>query len=276
MKFDILFNIKICLVLTLALRSCSAQGPAAAKHCHSEWIQTNDLKNCNCDEGSSTTCQECDLGNCNGIALTSTSKLKKPHCYEGCTEANWGCDSCFLWFKSVCNSVQKGIQSGKYKPSPSGLWIRLNEELLSTTQRTPGILELTSEEPWDWGQTLYDRGTQALVINSVKTRKQEQIHFHICDGKQQPGDPKFILGALNYAKFQQKPIKVPGHPNWLCRVESAKDTPISGVTADIRTQTATGGPCSKLVGAAVLVDSHDRTWMCLTTGIGSTQGIFCK
>jgi hypothetical protein len=269
MKFDKVFNINICLVLTLALRSCSAQGPA--KHCHSDWIQNDDLHNCDCDPGSATTCQNCDLGGCNGIPLTSTSQLKKSHCYEGCTEANWGCNSCFLWFESVCNCVQ----TGNCKSSSSGLWIRLNKELLSTTQRVPGILELTSEEPWDWGQTLYDRGTQALVINSVKTRKQEQIHFHICDGKLQPGAPKFILGALDYQKFQ-KPTQVPGHPHWLCRVESAKDTPISGVTADIRTQTATGGPCSKLVGAAVLVDSHDRTWTCLTTGIESTQGIFCK
>ncbi|OKO89222.1 hypothetical protein PENSUB_13857 [Penicillium subrubescens] len=270
MKFDKIFCIKICLILFWALETCSAQGPAPDNHCHSDWIQNNNLTKCDCDQGSAT-CQQCDLGTCNNTPLTSTSKLKQSYCNEGCAEANWGCDSCYLWFNSVCNCVRhKNCPS-----SPSGLWIRLNDELLSTTQRVPGILELTSEEPWDWGQTLYDRETQALVINSVKSRKQEQIHFHICDGKLQVGDPKFVLGALNYADYQA-PASVPGHPHWLCRVQSAKDVPISGVTDDIRTLTANGGPCSKLVGAAVLMDSHDRTWACLTTGIESTQGSFCK
>lgn len=265
-----MFCIKVCLVLTLALGTCSAQGPPPDTHCHSDWIQNDDLTKCDCDAGSAT-CQPCDLGTCNTTPLTSTSLLKQSHCNEGCTEANWGCDSCFLWFTSVCNCVKRN----NCPHSPNGLWIRLNDELLSTTKRVPGILELTSEEPWEWGQTLYDGETQALVINSVKSRKQEQIHFHICDGKLQPGDPKFVLGALDYAKYQAL-APVPGHPHWLCRVQSTKGAPISGVTDDIRTQTANGGPCSRLVGAAVFMDSHDRTWACLTTGLESTQGTFCK
>lgn len=271
MKFDKIFHIRVYLILTLVLETCSAQGPALAdNHCHSNWIQNNDLTKCDCDVGTAT-CQQCSLGTCNNNALTSTSMLKPSHCNEGCTEANWGCNSCFLWFKSVCNC----LKNGNCLASPSGLWIRLNIELLSTTQRVPGILDLNSEEPWDWGQTLYDRPTQALVLNSVKSRQQEQIHFHICDGKLQPGDPKFVLGALNYAQYQA-PAPVPGYPNWLCRVQSTAGALIQGVTADIKKQTANGGDCSNLVGAAVLTDSHDRTWSCLTIGFQSAQGAFCK
>ncbi|KAJ5167460.1 uncharacterized protein N7482_006241 [Penicillium canariense] len=191
------------------------------------------------------------------------------HCNEGCTEANWGCDSCYLWFDSVCNCVRTG------NCDSSGPWIRLNDELLSTTQRVAGILNLNSEEPWRWGQTLYKRATQALALNSVRTRKQEQIHFHICDGKLQPGDPKFVLGALNYANHKSL-APVPGHPHWMCRVQSTAGADIDDVTADIKTQTVKGGACSDLVGAAVLTDSHDRTWVCLTTGFESAQGAFCK
>ena len=264
------FYMRLYFAITLFLGLSSAQGPASpATHCHSDWIENDDLRpTCTCELGDATKCSPRDLGTCSGKALISASELMDGHGNEGCTEANAGCNSCFLWFDKVCTC----LKNGKCDESPSGLWIQLNDGKITTKQRMPGILELASEEPWEWGQSLAT-SSQALVINSVKTRHQEQIHMHVCEAK--PGKPgiREILGDLkrpDYGTLQQ--VK---NREWMCRVQSTKNTPITGVTRDIRAKTLKDPGCSNLVGAAVVTDTYGYTWMCLTTGLGSTQGEFC-
>ena len=257
-------------LLLAFLTAFSIAQPLGDNHCHSDWIENDDLHpSCVCEVGNSGTCHPRSLGTCNTQALTSKSELESGHGNEGCTEANYGCNSCYLWFDSVCNL----LKDGKYDHSPSGLWVRLNDGKVTSKKRMPGILELSSEEIWEWGQTLAD-SSHALVINSVKARKQEQIHMHVCDVKTGSKGVRDILGDLKRSDYTDL-TKVPKH-NWLCRVEAKKYAPITGVTADIKGKTLKDGDCANLIGAAVLTDSHDYTWMCLTTGLGSTQGDFCK
>lgn len=266
------FYIRLYFAIALFLGLLSAQGPPPAKpHCHSDWIQNDQLSDkCACELGDPTVCSKMDLGTCNGKDLLSTSELMTGHQTEGCTEANAGCDSCFLWFNKVCTCLKDGCVDSPTTHS----WIQLPDGKLTSKQRMAGILELSSEEPWEWGQSLAS-SSQALVINSVKARKQEQIHMHICEARTgKPGGVRELLGGLRRSDYGSL-TQVKNQGDWWCRVEDKKNTPITNVISDIKSKVTKNPGCSNLIGAAVLTDTNDYKWVCLTTGLGSTQGQFC-
>jgi hypothetical protein len=208
------------------------------------------------------------MGQCNIAGLHSVSKLKA--CDQGCIDANQPCDNCFLWFNSLCK-CQKNGNCPTFTSNPE--WVKIaSGKLISTTQKTPGILELQSEAPWQYGQSDLDRQNKALTINSVKTRTEEQIHVHVCPVKEVV---QRILASQNYAKFPKlAPIMLPVPEPWLCKVNPKKGQDISGVTADLQAEIKKA-KCKDFIGAAVVVDSNDRTWACVTTDDQPTQYTFC-
>ncbi|KAJ5771936.1 hypothetical protein N7520_002465 [Penicillium odoratum] len=150
---------------------------------------------------------------------------------------------------------------------PSGSFIRLTDGKITSKKRMPGILQLQSDEPWEWGQTLADWQDEnhALVINSEKARKQEQVHMHVCPvfaGSTNPPrrpvqDTLSDLTRSDYTSLKA----VPGR-DWLCKVEPTKYAHFKGVTSEIQSKTASlPDGCKCLVGAAVVVDKRDYTWL---------------
>lgn len=261
-------NIFILLLLSLIqvnIEPCSAQ-ENATQNCKSEWIATLNVGSCTCVSGKDPKCQSCPL-QCGG---NSFSKLID--CGKGCSDTNMACDSCFIWFDQVCNCVK----SGNCQHSPTTpAWMLLApgtpDAVISTTQQMSGILELNSDVPWDWGQSILSRRSQALVINSVLRRSQEQIHIHVCQALQ---SMQTKLGTLRHQDFQ-KMTAVPNDHALLCRAEQDEATPITRVMADIQQQIASAA-CKDYVGAAVVVDDHNRAWACVTTDTRLTQDAFCS
>lgn len=68
---------------------------------------------------------------------------------------------------------------------------------------------------------------------------------------------------------------VPNDHALLCRAEQNEATLITHVTGDIQQQIQSAA-CKDYVGAAVVVDNHDRTWACVTTDTRLTQDAFCS
>jgi hypothetical protein len=155
-------------------------------------------------------------------------------------------------------------------------WVKIaSGKLITTTEHTPGILELHSEAPWEWGQSTLDRQNKALAINSVKTRTQEQIHVHDCPVKE---IAQRILASQNYDNFKtiaaiNMPVATDPNP-WRCKVNPNQGQPIDRVTADLQAEIGKSS-CKNYIGAAVVVDSNDRTWECVTTDDQPTQYTFC-
>ncbi|KAJ6120328.1 hypothetical protein N7523_004608 [Penicillium sp. IBT 18751x] len=203
--------------------------------------------------------------------IYSHSQLEK--CGVGCTDDNKACNSCYIWFEQLCKCLQDGAAVCPQRPSTSAgaYWVLMSSgSLMTTTQLIPGIRELSIEDPWEWGQQLYARGSQALAINSARTRSQEQIHMHICPINQAT---QTYLDNLDHTNYQSL-TKIPGKP-WYCRANQNKGQPISGVTADTQSRLASGQVCVDYVGAAVIVDSRDRTWACVTYDEDTTEYVFC-
>jgi hypothetical protein len=257
------------------LEICSAQNnPGTGNSCSTDRIEkgATALGGCQCSAGKEKEpkCQKCPLTECNVPGLLSVSRLAT--CNQGCIDANHPCDNCFLWFDSVCN-CQKHGNCPTFNLNPE--WVRIaSGKLISTTKKTPGVLQLQSEAPWQYGQRDLDRPNKALTINSVKTRTQEQIHIHVCPVKE---IVQRILASQKYTDFQDMgPIKMPvADPNpWLCKVNPTKGQTISGVTADLQNQIKKA-KCKDFIGAAVVVDSNDRAWACVTTDDQPTQYTFC-
>ncbi|KAJ6119537.1 hypothetical protein N7523_003817 [Penicillium sp. IBT 18751x] len=272
-------NFFVALFLGLSqvfIDPCSAQDNATAsagtagQDCKSAWIQGIDVGSCNCVSGTSSTCKPCALGQCGQTALSSSSHLNPKACGQGCVDANMDCDSCYIWFDQVCTCVKAGTCKTSWTPtSTNPAWVLLPAgDLISTTQLMPGILELNSDEPWQFGQSQYSRKSQALAINSVFRRTQEQIHVHVCPANTMT---QGVLDNLNPANFQ-KMSQVNGYP-WLCR---AAAFPIKDVTYDIQAQIKNPMFCKDYIGAAVVDDNKGRTWACVTTDAQGTQAIFCK
>lgn len=126
-------------------------------------------------------------------------------------------------------------------------------------------LDITTEEPWDWGQTLA-HPSKALVINSVKTRKQEQIHMHICPVRTgKPAGIRKFLGGLPTSEYATL-TQVKDREDWWCRVQKNPNTPITGVLGNIQSMAQQPG-CKDLIGAAVLTGINDYKWVCITTAL---------
>jgi hypothetical protein len=127
-------------------------------------------------------------------------------------------------------------------------------------------MQLDSEDPWTFGQSLQ---REALALNSVQSRDEEQIHIHVCTGNSGVKNRLSGLDPEDYKTLREVP-----KTSWKCRVNPKVGGTINGVTADIRTEIHFAS-CKEEVGAAVIVDNNDRSWMCITEEWGAIEHTFC-
>lgn len=273
---NLLKTIPIILYLcleNLLILPCHAQGDVSGTvgtggACKGSQISTNNVQNCQCDTSQRPPCKSCDLKSC---ASHTHSGLDT--CYVGCTDANRLCDSCYLWFDQLCVCLQTGCPTRK-STSTNSEWVLMNGKLgllVTTTELMPGIRELWVEDPWTWGQEKWKRGSEALAINSVRTRSQEQIHMHICSVND---DAQKWLTNLDHTKYQTM-TKIPGR-DWQCRVGQQPGDSVHDMTDLTQRALFSGSWCPDFIGAAVIVDNKDRIWACLTTDEkDTTEFVFC-
>ena len=156
-------------------------------------------------------------------------------------------------------------------------------DLITTSQRLPGILELGQathpNEGWLLGQNHYDKNTQALAMNSVATRSEEQIHIHLCPivVGQRSARTQQLLTQLHRGDYTAQLKSVPMVPlgsEMSCRVVATKGDTID-IGREIVQYLNSGKSCEAYVGAGVMTDDNGWTWCCVTTGHTAAETIFC-
>jgi len=153
-------------------------------------------------------------------------------------------------------------------------------DLITTTQLLPGILELSQahnpEAGWTLGQDTYKRDQQGLAINSVQSRSEEQIHIHVCPIGTTAQTLRDTLSHRKYSDYVTL-ADVPTVPDVQCRVAPQRGIPISGVAQTIKDFLAkpSVAACDSYVGAGVITDNNDYTWMCISTARGAAEYVFC-
>lgn len=272
----------ILLFLGLAVRIGGQQQP----DCTNQQILQNDLSGgCVCSGGKDKCNVQCSVGpdvpNCpNGLL----SQLTLDHCSLHCaTESNHHCTGCWIWFEPLCKCLQSG-GCPQSNPKPP-FWVKVNSELATTNLPISDILDLQQNHQflakfgWDFGQQngVSNPGTEALVINSVHSITEDQIHMHICPLNT---GMKHFLGNLYqgipaaYSNLAE--VQITGY-KMFCRASQTAGQPIPGdtISADINS-VIQQQQCKYFVGAAVIRDSNDFTWSCVTADHFSTEyGRFC-
>ncbi|KAJ5946173.1 hypothetical protein N7454_003012 [Penicillium verhagenii] len=155
-------------------------------------------------------------------------------------------------------------------------WVKVNSEIITTSSPISDILDLQTNHPslapfgWDFGQQsgVSNSANDALVINSVHSITEDQIHMHVCHVNT---GMKNFLGSLTPSQYYDlKDIQIVGEKIY-CRASHSPGQPVSGdvVSADINT--VMGQECKYYVGAAVLRDKNDLAWSCITADHVSTE-----
>lgn len=278
----------------------------SATICSSDQISRMDVATgCDCATNfPSTNCGACPLHSCGSPPMVITPKGELSTCDHGCVNSNNECDDCFIWFNSLCSCVKR-LENGdntdcipsedlSQGPPNHAIWMLLNSRtLITTTKRVPGILQLDQVKDSDGGFRLgqqvlqqkkkFTRRTGALALNSVATRKEEQIHIHVCDI--QTSKLRNFLTTLKRTKYNKLssvtlPTKFPLGSAMSCRVSSAPGA-IIDVARDVNNylqSTVAKAPqyCDQYyVGAGVITDKHDYSWACVTTGTKAAEELFC-
>lgn len=289
----------------IALVVALPMGTSAAI-CSSDQISRMDVATgCDCATSfPSTNCGFCPLQPCGSPQTVITPKGQLKKCDHGCVTSNDECDDCYLWFNSLCSCVKR-LENGdqtdciasedlSHGPPNHPVWMLLNSRtLITTTKLVPGILELDQVTDSDGGFRLgqqvlqqnikFSRATGALALNSVGTRKEEQIHIHVCQKKK--SKLRNFLSTLKPSDYYKlKPVTLPTTfkqgSEMSCRASSVPGA-IIDVARDVNNylqSTVAKAPqsCDKYyVGAGVITDSNDYSWSCVTTGTRSTEELFC-
>ncbi|KAL5366250.1 hypothetical protein BJX96DRAFT_169780 [Aspergillus floccosus] len=213
---------------------------------------------------------------------------------EGCVDANFGCDGCYLWYGSLCHCLKSPGGCTRILPAVPGnpIWALLSNTaprgLITTSQKLPGILQLDqAPEPyrgWQLGQYIlshpdpavkYTRASGSLAMNSVATRTEEQIHIHVCDNP--TSNLRQDLSKLPLSKYATLEL-VPGYSMW-CQVATSSGSDIDvakTISNYLKTIPHLSASCDKYkVGAGLITDSRDYSWACVTTGTKSAEELFC-
>ncbi|KAJ5907360.1 hypothetical protein N7495_000042 [Penicillium taxi] len=255
--------------------------------CGTADISSNSVGNCECAPSfSEDGCGACTDPFCGDAKL----KGKLAVCNAGCVQQNLNCSACGLYFGSVCRCLK-----GAPGCSNNGDWWLLNShDLISTTKRVPGIVQLGSDNTgWQLGQTLLawtgislstgtaTRKTGTLAVNSVKQRDEEQIHIHVCN---RPNNQlrDYLSTKVRPDQFQSlKPLETsfPEFPtkSVLCQASQTKGdnhVDVAGITADHLNKAK--GCDESQVGAGLITDTNDYSWVCITTGYQSGGQLFCR
>ncbi|KAJ5919077.1 hypothetical protein N7466_010020 [Penicillium verhagenii] len=244
--------------------------------CTNGQIQQRDLSTCKCSGGNDQCTTTCSAGpdapNCPNDVL---SQYNLDHCSLHCgAESGHHCKACWIWFDPLCNCLQSGGCQQSSNNAP--FWVKVNSEIITTSSPIPDILDLQTNHPslapfgWDFGQQsgVSDTSKDALVINSVHSITEDQIHMHVCPVNT---GIKNFLGSLTPSQYYDlKDIQITGYTIY-CRASHSAGQPVSGdvVAADINT--VMGKECKYYVGAAVLRDKNDLAWSCVTADHLSTE-----
>lgn len=255
--------------------------------CTSQQILQKDLSNCDCRGGQSQCNTQCSAGptatDCPAMVL---SQLTLEDCPSHCvSKFNQYCDACWIWFYALCSCLKNGNCQKSAANSP--FWVKLGKELATTDSPIPDILTLQGVHAmlaifgWDFGQDqtlsppISDPNSEALVINSVHSITENQIHMHICPFNQNMRN--FLSGLYQGSpSFYGVPRDIPspyaGQKMW-CQASQTVGLPISGnaVSDEINFVLQQPGVCRYYVGAAVMRDKNGYTWGCVTADHLSTE-----
>jgi len=267
--------------------------------CTSNDIIKLNVAGCTCPEPN-TDCSHFKYV-CAGQSFPANSGLQTGStCGEGSNSAS--CKSCYIWSHGFCSCVQNILakKTTNCKSSPSlqsgvdTIWM-LNEgrDLITINKPVPGILELSSlpstpidyrNVGWRLGQSVSNRTSNALAMNSALRRSEEQIHIHVCDVFQygNSGQTRDMLTSLKKSDYTtlKKVVKSGLEMEMFCRVSSSKNLPSKGAIIDIADDIADilkrQDICRYQVGAGIVTDNDDYTWACVTTGSNAAESIFCR
>lgn len=278
-----------------------------------EKFNSGGLSKCDCQGPAPQCTQQCNTAHpCGG--KSGVYLLNQNTCDKGCgSDDNRNCKSCYIWFSALCQCLKDGPNrcpvSNHQNPPVPPYWVQLNAGLATTTQRIPDILDLqlhTSlrETGWNFGQEQWKKSGQALAVNSVHSKTEDQVHMHICPSND---FMRLFLSRLSsdtdcvskYKSLQPVivggagSVQVEGPGSQLC-VNPKTGSTLTPYTMYCRTpgQTSIDGAsiardidnvlndpqktqCADYVGAAVVVDNHDYTWLCVTNDHLDTEHRFC-
>ena len=281
--------ISLYLVLIQRIAGQSAGPSITPTDCTSDQIQNNDVAACLC-HGSDNICNNPCPVTPSGLPVNKClttqvdSQVKLQNCGSSCAgENNHDCFGCWIWFEAVCYCL-KTSQCKKGNTHPH-FWLQVNSQLASTNLLIPNILHLQNSHAvlaasaWDFGQTASDPSNQALAINSAHSITQNQIHMHICNANT---DMQKSLADLYKGHSQNTPSfyntlkDIPNPPSgerMFCRASQNKLQPISGdsISKDINSVLMKSDICEYYVGAAVIRDDNDYSWVCVTADHLSTE-----
>lgn len=289
------------LFLTTFLLHLLIEGSTAVQ-CTSNQISSLNVAGCDCQQHGVPL--KCPLyaPQCDSLVAPSTVVRINPNngglnlWGDGCIDGNFACNGCYLWFGSLCRCLKPAGTCTLTTPAVAGnpIWALLEDHMLiTTTQKLPGILELhLAPEPnrgWQLGQdtlrnppqgATYTRATGALAMNSVATRTEEQIHIHVCENQSSIVRRELsMLTRSSYTTLTNVPIAGIPANSLKCQV-----APFSGMNVNVATaifDELNGIPnyaasCDKfLVGAGLITDIHDYTWVCVTTSTRAAEELFC-
>ncbi|KAL7788626.1 hypothetical protein V8C37DRAFT_388014 [Trichoderma ceciliae] len=249
--------------------------------CNISDIQGMNVNGCECqkhhDGCSATGCYTCGL-------LINDRHTNYKNCDVGCTNDDKYCMGCGVWFSTLCDclkgSSSKCNHTGEVKPNGPMIWVLLpkDEPLVTTTNLLPGILEMTEDYQkygggWDFAQERYDPGTQALALNSVRSRTMEQLHIHLCP-KPTKQEPK-VFDILSKATLNPTHRFVKVQDDLYCiSVENGKG-PLKNFAEDIHNFMKEKKICEGLLGAGIMRDYHNNTWGCITGNWDGPVASFC-
>ncbi|KAM6482040.1 hypothetical protein HDV62DRAFT_361900 [Trichoderma sp. SZMC 28011] len=276
--------------------------PKPPPACSIKDIRQMDVSKCACQPQHKDTCHKNGCKACFGVVDIQYRYTKSPHCAVGCTDDDKECTGCGLWFSTLCTCLRyddckKTVTSYSNPPANQAVFVLTNngERLVTTTDLLPGILEMANnpsryEVGWKFAQGNYDRKTQALALNSVRSRTHEQVHIHVCEKPDVTSKEPRILEILdnipkkdhNYSKhFKQ----VANHDDLYCRTIEA-GYPGGDVFYDVlegikevldnKALNVDGKICHDFAGAGIIRDSHYNMWACVTGNSKGPLDLFCK
>ncbi|KAE8352281.1 hypothetical protein BDV28DRAFT_4998 [Aspergillus coremiiformis] len=274
--------------LTSLALLCLFPSVTSAVSCDTTHISNHAVSQCDCATTfSDSGCTRCLDASCNNQPLKG--KLTANTCGSGCVDQNINCDACGLYFNSLCRCL-KGTATNCV--SRGNWWLLNAHQLITTTQRVPGILQLGSDNSgWQLGQEILGSSTVAqsltradgtLSLNSVLVRDQEQIHIHLCE------NPKSQLRNYlssppvrrdNYQTLKPIPTSFPDYPQGSVRCQAsltkgAANINVAQITSDYL-NTVPKACAQDSVGVGLITDGNDYSWVCVTTGEHSGEQLFC-
>lgn len=254
--------------------------------CNVNNIRFMDVASCTCEPHHTTSAKP----GCN----TCGWQIKERHtwsCIPGCVESDWDAQGCGLYFSTLCDCLKGGCKhTGQIKKDGDMIWVLTpkGEKLVTTSDKIAGIKEMVDDHKkynsgWDFAQDNYLPGTQALALNSLRSRTHEQIHIHVCTKPDSQKDPR-ALKILSHAALNptNRLLEVkgtdPDKPLYCMSVEQPKGGGVGRIeyfATALHNFFQEGKICEGLTGAGIIRDYRNVTWACATGNKDGPLAEFC-